>query len=100
MTSPAPTAALASKPLPDPASLTPTQRRAIRLAHTRHMMAARGGYRSGQDFVSTKTAEALEGLGLVRRVHERARYWLHATGSGIAVLGIIDVRQERKGARP
>lgn len=97
---PDPALEAAARALPDPASLTPTQRRAIRLAHTRRLIMVRGGWKAGTDFVSFKTTDPLETMKLVRRYLAGARWTLIATGAGMMVLDIIDERKASKGAKP
>jgi len=86
----------AERTLPDPGSLTPTQRRAIALARTRRLIMVRGGWKAGTTMVSFKTSDPLEKLNLVRRVLDRARWTLVCTGAGMMLLDVIDAR---KGAR-
>jgi hypothetical protein len=98
-----PVLADASKTLPDPASLTPTQRRAIRLARTQRLIMVRGGWKApaaaGSTHVSFKTTDPLETAGLVRRVLDRARWTLICTGAGMMLLDIIDGRKAAKAVK-
>jgi len=87
-----------ARPLPDPAALTTSQKRALRLAHSRRLIMVRNGWRAGTDqTASFKTTNPLEDMGLVRRKLERARWRLVATGNGVMVLGIMDQRLAAKG---
>jgi hypothetical protein len=102
-TSPDPVLVEAGKTLPDPSSLTPTQRRAIRLARTQRLIMVRGGWKApaaaGTSHVSFKTTDPLEALGLVRRVLDRARWTLVCTGAGMMLLDVIDARKQAGSAR-
>jgi len=100
----APDAALerAAATLPDPATLTATQRRALRVARTERLIMVRGGWKTvstaGATMVSFKTSDPLEALNLVRRVLDRARWTLVCTGAGMMLLDVIDQRKAAKGA--
>jgi hypothetical protein len=98
-----PVLADASKTLPDPGSLTPTQRRAIRLARTQRLIMVRNGWKAasalGTSHVSFKTTDPLEALGLVRRVLDRARWTLVCTGAGMMLLDVVDARKTARGTR-
>lgn len=98
MSAPDPALAIAARALPDPRTLSATERRALTTALKLHLVQCRGGYRAGDIRVSRKTAQKLEARGLVRKVFERNRYTLICTGAGKTVLDIIDERNSRKGA--
>lgn len=89
----------AATSLPDPSSLTPTQRRALRIARTQRLIMVRGGWRAGSTMVSYKTSDPLEALNLVRRVLDRARWTLVCTGAGMMLLDVIDARKASGGRR-
>lgn len=96
MTSPDPALAIAARALPDPCTLTATERRALDAALRLHLSEVRGGFRAGDIKVSRKTALKLEARGLVRKVFERHRYTLICTGAGKNVLDIIAERKTRR----
>lgn len=99
MIAPDPALARAAFALPDPSTVTATERRALRAALTlRLVQLGRGNYHAGDVKVSAATARKLEARGLVRRVIDRNRYTLICTGAGKNVLDIIAERQARKGA--
>lgn len=97
MISPDPALAIAARALPDPRTLSATERRALSAALRFHLSECRGGYRAGDIKVSRKTAQKLETRGLVRKLFERNRYTLICTGAGKNVLDIIAERNARKG---
>ncbi|MBT56203.1 MAG: hypothetical protein CMF72_22730 [Mameliella sp.] len=97
MIAPDPALAIAARALPDPKTLSASERRALDAALRLHLSAVRGGFRAGDIKVSRKTALKLEARGLVRKVLERNRYTLICTGAGKNVLDIIYERKNRKG---
>lgn len=99
ISSPDPALARAAHALPDPSSLTATQIRALRLARHYRMIMVRGGWKGNNQHVSFKTTDPLETMKLVRRINDKARWTLIATGAGTMLLDVIDQRKETKGAR-
>jgi phosphoserine phosphatase len=97
MIAPDPALAIAARALPDPKTLSASERRALEAALRLHLSEVRGGFRAGDIKVSRKTAIKLEARGLVRKVLERNRYTLICTGAGKNVFDIIDERKARKG---
>lgn len=97
MIAPDPVLAIAARALPDPKTLSATDRRALDAALRFHLVECRGGYRAGDVRISRKTALRLETRGLVRKVFERNRYTLICTGAGKNVLDIIHERKSRRG---
>lgn len=94
-----PVLSAAARALPDPASLTATQLRALRLARSHRMIMVRGGWKANNRSVSFRTTDPLESLNLVRRVNERARWTLICTGAGLMLLDIVESRKPSKGAK-
>lgn len=87
----------AAQSLPDPARLTATQIRALRLVRSYRTVMTRGGWKANNRTISARTSGPLETMNLVRRVLERGRYHLVTTGAGSMLLDVIDARQARKG---
>lgn len=84
-------------PLPDPADLPTAEKRALRIIHNNpRLMRTRNGYRQISANVTLKVVERLEARGLVRQVVAHARKTVMLTGTGMAVIGIMDERRRQK----